>query len=310
MRGDLLALGAMGALAIVGATKSGARNDPSGKAAKEARNHIREALSRNARLVTRDWTNISGVPPVLAVEWDKDAKLCVGDHDFGTLLMLEIYKTLKPLGFLSEEEDRPEIFTNLGRIKVRAGPALLWIWCGVHRPRHNTRATLNLQSPQSVFLLGGDASPWALAKREESLTFWKKGSRANKQDVPALLRQVTSDMLKQMLADEGWTSLAQEAQLDPNAPCAWDVNCGWCEDWARAASRKLGVVGSHYENVFWLDEFDKKYEDVAHAVLRLDGRFYDAQHPEGVARLKDLDLVKGVSREKWIKKEARGTRAW
>lgn len=83
----------------------------------------------------------------------------------------------------------------------------------------------------------------------------------------------------------------------PDFPNAWDINCGWCEEWALMAEEKYGG------EMIWLDQIDESYFDFGHAVLRLNGRFYDSQHPTGVSSPKELDLVRGVGRESFIRSQ-------
>ena len=74
-------------------------------------------------------------------------------------------------------------------------------------------------------------------------------------------------------------------------PNAWDINCGWCEEWAIMAESKYGG------EIIWLDQIDESYFDFGHAVLLLNGKFYDSQHPNGVSSPDELDLVKGITRD-------------
>lgn len=91
---------------------------------------------------------------------------------------------------------------------------------------------------------------------------------------------------------------------------AYDINCGWCEEWALAAQREFGG------EVMWLDEVSEYYQRYyaancrsdggwdpphAHAVLYLNERYYDSQHPDGVTSVFDLDLVRGVTRAEFLK---------
>lgn len=80
----------------------------------------------------------------------------------------------------------------------------------------------------------------------------------------------------------------------PAGSCAWDINCGLCEEWAEAARL---VVGG---DCVWLDQVDDAYQDVAHCVLLLDGRYFDSQHPSGVDHPSELSIVRGVSRTDWL----------
>jgi hypothetical protein len=304
MRGDLLALGAIGALAIAGAARGGSR---SVDAVHETREQISATLLQDARFKVEGWQKWEGAegPLKLYVRWSRHTKV---PYDAGMTLAEEVAKALAPLGPTNFED--PDIYTNLARIKLRAGPALLWIWAAIRREQEDAAVFLVMQNDKPLLLLGGDYSSWGEAQKTGALWLKLGKGAANHKDIPQALRQVTQDILKSMQTDVSWTRLAQESGADPAQPCAWDVNCGWCEEWAEAASRKLDVVGSHYENVVWLDQISAKYEDMPHAVLKLHGRYYDAQHPEGVDHVKKLSLVKGVSREAWLKREARGKRAW
>ena len=80
-------------------------------------------------------------------------------------------------------------------------------------------------------------------------------------------------------------------------PTAWDINNGWCREWAEEAVKRFGG------EVVWLDQIDEEFEDVSHAVLVLGGLFYDAQNLEGVPNPRELDVVKGVSRGHWLSQQ-------
>lgn len=99
--------------------------------------------------------------------------------------------------------------------------------------------------------------------------------------------------------------------------CQWDINTGWCEDWATAAQEALGGG-----EVYWFENFiDEwltaeglpaaqvdplpngdtfRWHTIGHAVLSYEGRWYDSQHPDGVDVLSDLDLVREVEREDYL----------
>ena len=83
----------------------------------------------------------------------------------------------------------------------------------------------------------------------------------------------------------------------PDFPNPWDINCGWCEEWAIMAEEKYGG------EMIWLDQIDESYFDFGHAVLRLNGKLYDSQHPNGVASPNDLDLVSRISREEFLQRK-------
>lgn len=92
---------------------------------------------------------------------------------------------------------------------------------------------------------------------------------------------------------------------------AYDINCGWCEEWAQEAQRQFGG------QVLWLDEvseYNARYYKEnrrddggwdpphSHAVLFWNDRYYDSQHPNGVISVFDLDLVRGVTRVEFLAK--------
>lgn len=106
--------------------------------------------------------------------------------------------------------------------------------------------------------------------------------------VSARLQWLTQRMLKRM-AREGWYGPGPARDARHDMPLPWDINNGLCEEWAEAA---VELVGGDAE---WLDSLDPNC-DFAHAVLVLDGRYYDAQTPRGVTDWHELPLVRGVGR--------------
>jgi hypothetical protein len=52
-----------------------------------------------------------------------------------------------------------------------------------------------------------------------------------------------------------------------------EINRGSCDEWANAMADLVGGYG------LWLDTI---WEDVAHCVLVLNGRYYDAAHLDGI----------------------------
>ncbi len=53
--------------------------------------------------------------------------------------------------------------------------------------------------------------------------------------------------------------------------------------------------------MIWLDQIDESYFDFSHAVLLLDGKFYDSQHPTGVSSPDELALVREITRDDFIR---------
>lgn len=92
------------------------------------------------------------------------------------------------------------------------------------------------------------------------------------ENIRRILEQVTEEILAMMRRDgfyyEG--SLRYE-------PIVWDINNGYCEDWAHRAADLI-------QEAFpaWLDE--------DHCVLVYRGRYYDADCLEGVDDVEDLPM--------------------
>jgi hypothetical protein len=111
-------------------------------------------------------------------------------------------------------------------------------------------------------------------------------------------------------------SFAQEG-----AHCAWDINNGLCEEWAEDARERLGG-GSSFDFANFQDDMLEaegiepaiedewsRYHPISHAVLSYEGRWYDAQHPEGVDTLSELDIVRKVSRQDFLRGQGAFLRA-
>lgn len=118
------------------------------------------------------------------------------------------------------------------------------------------------------------------------------------------LRALTEQMLDEIHATGWWTTReGKRVRITNERPTAWDINDGRCEEWGERALRIVGGEG------FWLDNFidvDQYPVDdmppIDHYVLRLEGRFYDSQHPDGVDDVMQLDFVRGVTREEFLAK--------
>jgi hypothetical protein len=116
-----------------------------------------------------------------------------------------------------------------------------------------------------------------------------------------ILNEVTEKITSNMQR-VGWYG-PRERLPRHDRPTAWDINNGDCEEWAEEASRRLGgdpvdLAALKYE-MFGLPE--GIFEDVAHVVLLLRGKFYDAQDPQGVSDPRQLHLVRGVPREEYVR---------
>jgi len=125
--------------------------------------------------------------------------------------------------------------------------------------------------------------------------------------VHVAMEGVTAEILHRMeAARHSWM---------PEALCAWDINCGWCEEWAMLAQT---VFPPGQAEVVWLDEVDPRFgpdeaTNCGHAVLMVktpEGPIYfDSQHPGGVRSVYDLDIVRQVSREDFLGRPMRTLQA-
>jgi hypothetical protein len=110
--------------------------------------------------------------------------------------------------------------------------------------------------------------------------------------VVAQLRAVTDRVLDEM-QQAGWFREASRVRCF-DRPTEWDINCGWCCEWAETAVETVGGA------MLDIAELGMDEEEWAHYVLVLDGRIYDAQDPDGVESVEALHLVRGVTRAEWL----------
>jgi hypothetical protein len=97
------------------------------------------------------------------------------------------------------------------------------------------------------------------------------------EELRRILDQVTEEILGQMR--EGFYYKG-EFRFDP---IVWDINNGYCEDWAERAAELLRERGQRAFTA-WIDP------DVDHCVLVYNGKFYDADCPDGVDRWSQLPM--------------------
>jgi len=147
----------------------------------------------------------------------------------------------------------------------------------------------------------------------------RAGSRATLTELRArsatsrteMLRAITESILDTMQQDGWWDGPDSARVYRHDRPCAWDINCGMCGDWADEAERRLGGEAADLSALryrkFKLPQ--GIFEDVSHVVLVLDGRFYDAQDIAGVDDPRQLQLVRGVTREAFLASQEATTQA-
>jgi len=141
------------------------------------------------------------------------------------------------------------------------------------------------------------------------------GGRSPSGSITPVLERVTQKISDQMRR-EGWRDDERQKRYDE--PTVWDINNGYCEDWAMAVEDEVeGAV------MYWIEDLapgdlglspvvvDKIASKApSHAVIVYKGRFYDAQTPEGVESPLDLPLMRGVPRTYYVEglRRAKGKR--
>lgn len=124
-----------------------------------------------------------------------------------------------------------------------------------------------------------------------------------------LARALTVDFLRDY-EQQPWRNL-------PGPPCAWDINCGDCEDFAveleRALENLVGRAGLPTYGLCSLEELAEVAaylgdppplvhpQDYCHVLFRAGDHFFDSQNPEGVRDWRDLQVARLVSREEHLR---------
>lgn len=93
------------------------------------------------------------------------------------------------------------------------------------------------------------------------------------EEIWRVLDGVTEEILSRMRRDGFY--YRKRLRRDP---LVWDINNGHCEAWALLAAERL------HEAAFpaWIDPY--------HCVLVFDGKFYDADCPQGTNRWEELPM--------------------
>ena len=112
---------------------------------------------------------------------------------------------------------------------------------------------------------------------------------------------ITSEIIRQMKDCGYWDRKSMENGYT-GEPTAWDINCGFCENWAVLAADKFG---GHIEWHTIPDEdayLEGLFFDISHCVLVLNNKYYDSQSYDGVDNVSELDIFRLVDRESFIKR--------
>jgi hypothetical protein len=116
-----------------------------------------------------------------------------------------------------------------------------------------------------------------------------------------ILMDVTAVILEQLRAD----SVANiQRGMPADWPTTYDINCGWCEEWAAAVETRVTDATG-----VWLEE--PSGLDYAHYAILFRGRWYDTECIDGVVDFHDLPLVRngGMSRNEVLTNRAK-ERLW
>jgi len=108
-----------------------------------------------------------------------------------------------------------------------------------------------------------------------------------------LCREVTQEILAEMR--KGFYYKDQYR----HDPILWDIGNGWCEEWAQLVVTRAREAGFA---VSW-DWYEREYPDgdssyiADHCVVIFNGRFYDAEAPDGADSVWDLPIWEQRERE-------------
>lgn len=91
----------------------------------------------------------------------------------------------------------------------------------------------------------------------------------------AILAEVTKKYLHRLRSHAIFTERNDSPGWGKEAfpePATWDINCGFCDNWAEAVEKRVpGAVADWYE-----------FNGNDHCLVEYQGRYYDAECPEGV----------------------------
>jgi hypothetical protein len=93
-------------------------------------------------------------------------------------------------------------------------------------------------------------------------------------EVRRILDQVTEQLLTEMRRDGFYPTIGHGVRYDP---LVWDINDGYCAQWAGRAAEL--IEGSY-----------PVWPTSDHCVLAYQGRYYDADCPDGVDDVDDLPM--------------------
>lgn len=108
-------------------------------------------------------------------------------------------------------------------------------------------------------------------------------------DFQAILAKLTDKYLNKVASNPSFLERNDSpgwGKVEFPAPATWDINCGWCEEWANAVEKKVpGAVADWYD-----------INDNDHCLVVYEGRYYDAECPQGVDKPEDLPIYNNAGR--------------
>jgi hypothetical protein len=115
-----------------------------------------------------------------------------------------------------------------------------------------------------------------------------------------VLREETERLLTHLRLEGFW--YGHKDRRRRHDATTWDINCGYCEDFADAVAAQ--VPGAEavwaYDPELHPPMFDNDPESWLpdHCVVLYEGRYYDAECHEGVDRVRDLPIYKNAGKSR------------
>ncbi len=112
-----------------------------------------------------------------------------------------------------------------------------------------------------------------------------------------VLEKVIAEMLAHMTEAYGATFPVQgpegDETLGKHLPIPWDINCGWCDEFADRVAMLMDGAESLWDDALCTDEEVAEYG--IHAFVRYEGRYYDSECLDGVDDFRKLPIYRGFA---------------
>lgn len=108
-----------------------------------------------------------------------------------------------------------------------------------------------------------------------------------------LRKQVVSDLEFRHILITERDKLLRDLERDRKGLMSvYDIDCGWCEDYAVAVCNR--VQGA---TELWMNDLTP-FEHICHCVIKYQGRYYDAECIDGVDELRFIPLYENVLKDR------------